>query len=78
MTLGLSHDCKLWLRLSKGMLPVKHVVQKILIAVNYCGRLLPQRLGFLASAYHEMEAAILHANIVCSMMGDLMGALVCW
>ena len=42
--LGLQHVCKLWLEVSKDILPVKHLAPKI-VAVNYCGCQLAQRLG---------------------------------
>ena len=37
-TMGLPRVCKLWLVVSMDMLPVKHPTQKILMAVDYCGR----------------------------------------
>ena len=55
MTSGLPQVCKLWLWVSKGMLPVKHLEPKILMAVNYCGRQLARRLGLVAPAYHKKE-----------------------
>ena len=42
------------------MLPVKHLVKKILIAVTYCGRRLARCLGWAAPAYHEKEGATTH------------------
>ena len=38
--------CKLLLGVSKGMLPVKHLAPKIIMAVNYCWRQLARRLGW--------------------------------
>ena len=37
MTSGLPHVCKQGFGPSKGMLPVRQITQKILMAVNYCG-----------------------------------------
>ena len=37
MTLGLPLVCKLWLGVGKGILPVKHLPPKVVMAVNYCG-----------------------------------------
>ena len=47
MTSELPQVCKLWLWVSKDMLPVKHIAPKILriMAINYCGQLLDRRLG---------------------------------
>ena len=47
---------------SKGMLPVKYLVPKILMAVNYCGRQLAQRLGWTTPAYHNKEGATPHSG----------------
>ena len=44
------------------MHPVKHLAQKILMAVNYCGRQLNRRLGWTAPAYHEKEGAAPHPD----------------
>ena len=62
MTSGLPQVCKLILGVSKGMLPVKHLAQKILkiMAVNYCGRQLARRLGWAAPAYHKNKRATPH------------------
>ena len=45
MTSGLPKVSKLWSGVSKGMLPVKYLAPKILMAVNYCGCQQAQRLG---------------------------------
>ena len=60
MTSGLPQVCKLWLGVSKGMLPVKHVARKILMAVNYCGRQLAQRLGWVSPAHNQKVGATQH------------------
>ena len=60
MTSGLHQLCKLWLGLSKGKFPVVYLAQKILTAVNYCGRLLARRLKWAAPAYHVKDGAIPH------------------
>ena len=60
ITSGLPQVYKLWLGVSKGMLPVRHLAQKILLAVNYCGRQLARRLWWAAPAYHEKEGATPH------------------
>ena len=63
------------------MLPVKHLAPKILIAVNYCGRQLAQRLEWAAPDYHKIEGAAPHmlerASLACCMLGGLMGDLGC-
>ena len=60
ITSGLPQVCKLWLGVSKGMLPVKHVAETIRIAVNYCGRQLALGLGWAAPAYHKKKGTTLH------------------
>ena len=50
----------LWFEASKGMLHVKHLAPKILMAVNYCVRQLARRLGWAAPAYHRKEGATPH------------------
>ena len=57
---GLPLTCYLWLGVSKGMLPVRHLAKKILMAVNYCVHQLFRRLGWSAPAYHKKEGAIPH------------------
>ena len=42
------------------MLSVRHLAPKILMAVNYCGRQLSQRLGRAKPAYHKNEGIALH------------------
>ena len=44
------------LGVEKGMLLVKHLAPKILMAVNYCGRQLARTLGWAAPAYHDKQA----------------------
>ena len=58
MTYGLPQVCYLWLRISKGMLHVRHLAPKILMAVNYCGRQLAEGLGLAAPAYHRKGATM--------------------
>ena len=55
---------KLWLRVSKGMLPVKHPAPKSLksTAVNHSGRQVTLRLGWAAPAYHKKEGATPHSG----------------
>ena len=62
MTSDLPQVSKLWLGVSKGMHPVKHLAQKILkiMAVNYCGWQLALRLGWAAPAYHKKEGITPH------------------
>ena len=60
MTLGLPQVCKLWLGVSKGMLPVKHLAPQILMTVNYCGCQQAQRLAWVEPACHIQEGAIPH------------------
>ena len=43
--------CTLWFGVGKGMLPVRHLAQKILMAVNFFWRHLARRLGLAAHAY---------------------------
>ena len=82
MTSGLPLVSKLPLGVSKGMLPVKHLVPKILkiMAVNYCGRQLARRLGWAAPAYHKKEGVTLNPG-ACKFSlqydGGLMSALGC-
>ena len=38
MTSGLPQVSTQWFRVNNGMLLVKHLAPKILMAVNYCGR----------------------------------------
>ena len=47
-------------RASKGMLLVKHLAPKIIMAVNYCGRKLAQSLRWAAFAYHKKDGATPH------------------
>ena len=42
------------------MCPVRHLAQKILMAVNYCSSQLARRLRWVAPAYHNKKAATLH------------------
>ena len=79
MTSGLPQVCKLLLGVSKGMLPVKHVAQKILkvMAVNHSGHQLARRLGWVAPAYHEQDGIREHASLAFSMTGGVMSALGC-
>ena len=65
MISGLSHVCELWLGVSKGMLPVKHLSQRIvkIMAVNYCGRQVGRMLGRAASAYHKKDGATPHHGV---------------
>ena len=60
LTLELPQVCKLWLAVGKGMLHVRHLAPKILMAVNYCGRQLPSTLGWAATAFHKKEGATSH------------------
>ena len=73
MTSGQPQVCKLWFEVSKGMLPVRLLAPKILMAVNYCGRQLAGRMGWAAPAYHKSDGV----GIASSMMGGLMGDLGC-
>ena len=57
MTLGLPHVCELWFGVCNGMLPVRHLTPKILVAVNYCGCQLAQKLGWVAPACHKNDGA---------------------
>ena len=59
---------KLWRGVSKGMLPVKHLAPKILMAVNYGGRQPDQKVQPL-----KLEGA----SITGSIMGYLIGTLRC-
>ena len=71
---------KLWLGVSNGMLPVRDLVPKVLMAVSYCGHQLTQMLGWAAIAYYrrKVQPRIMElAGIACSMMGDVMGTLGC-
>ena len=54
----------MWLWISKGMLSVSHLAQRILkvMAYNYCGRQLAQRLGWAAPDYHEKKGATPHTG----------------
>ena len=63
MTSGLPHISKLWLGVSKGMLPVKHIAPKILMAVNNCGQQVAHRLDLAAPAYYEIEGTSLHPGM---------------
>ena len=63
MTSGLPQVCKLWLGVSKGMLPVKHLAPKILIAANYCGHQLAPRIGWMATACHKKEGLTPHPGV---------------
>ena len=63
MTSALPQVCKLLLGVSNGMLPMKHLSPKILMAVNYCRRQLARRLGWAAPAYHKKEGAIPHPGV---------------
>ena len=60
MISGLPQVSKLWLGVSKGMLPVKHLAPKILIAVNYCGRQLARWFVWVATTNHKKEGATPH------------------
>ena len=62
MTLGVPHVWTLWLEVSKGILPEKHLAPKIpkIMAVNYCGRQLARRLGMATPAYHKKLGATSH------------------
>ena len=52
----------LWLGVSKGMLPVRHLAPTILkiMVVNYCGRQPARWLGWAAPAYHKTGCSTLH------------------
>ena len=63
MASGLPQVSKMWLGISKGVLPVKHLAPKILMTVNYCGRQLAQWLGLAAPAYHTKEGATPHPGV---------------
>ena len=72
--------CILWVGVSKGMyLYVKHQPIKILMAINYCGCQLPQKLGWAALAYNKKEGATPHpeAHKHSFLSVCLMGALGC-
>ena len=60
MTSGLSQVCKPLFGVSKGMLPVKNLAKKILMAVNYCGCQLARRLGWATPVHLEKEGATPH------------------
>ena len=64
MASGLPQVCKLWLGVSKGMLPLKHLAPQILMAVNYyCWRQLARWLGWAEPAYHVEEGATQHLGV---------------
>ena len=65
MAAGLPHICKLWFEVGKGMLHVKHLAPQILMAVNYCGRQLARRLGWVAPAFHKNEDAAPCPGALC-------------
>ena len=44
----------------QGTFPVRHLAQKILMAVNNCGLQLAQGLGWAAPVYHKQEGATPH------------------
>ena len=72
MTSGLPQDCKLWLGISKGMLPVEHLAPKILkiMDVNDCGRHLP-------TIERKVQPRMLvGASLACSMTGSLMSGVM--
>ena len=63
MTSRLPQVCKLWMGVSKGMLPVKYLVKAMLMAVNYCRRQQARRLGWATPAYHKEEGATPHPGV---------------
>ena len=64
MTSGLPQVSKLWLGVSNGMLPVRHLATNILImAVNYCWRQLARQLRWATPAYHQKVAAAPHPGV---------------
>ena len=52
--------CKLSFGVCKGILPVNHLAQQILMAFSYCQRQLAPRLGWAAPAYYKKEGATPH------------------
>ena len=55
----------------QGHVSVKHLAPKILMADNYCGRLLVKRLGWAAPAYRRKEGATQHLGACkCCLLYD--------
>ena len=76
MTSELPLVCELLLGVSKGMSPVKHLAQRIIVVVNYCWHQLARSLGWATPAYHNKEGASSfskRASIVFSIMGGADG-----
>ena len=79
MTSGLPQVCELWLGVSKGMLPVRHLAPKNpqIMAVNYCGCQLAEGLGgrHLPTIKRKVQTRILeHEGLTCNMTGGLISA----
>ena len=80
MTSALSQVCKLWFGVCNGILPVKYLAPKILMAVNYFRHQQARMLGQAVSACHKKDGAtriLEHASLACGMTGGLMSALGC-
>ena len=63
MTYGLLTFCKLWYGVSKGILPVKDLAPKILMAVDNCRHQLARRLRWVAPTYLKKEGATPHLGV---------------
>ena len=63
MTSGLPQICKHRLEVCKGMLPAKHLVQRILMAINYCGCQITRWFWKAALANHKKEGAMPHPGV---------------
>ena len=65
MTSGLPHVCKLWLGVSKGLLPMKHLTPRILKIMedNYYWCQLARRLGWVVPACHKKDGATPHPGV---------------
>ena len=55
MAMELPQVSKLWLVISKSMLPVEHLRPKILMAVAHCGHQIARRLVQVSPAYLEKD-----------------------
>ena len=63
MTSGLPQVSKYRLGVSKGMLPVMHLAQGILMVINYCGCQISRKLGWAAHACHEKDGATPYSGL---------------
>ena len=62
-----------------GLLPVKYLAKKIIVAVDYCGSQIAQRVGLVGRAYlKKVQYLILECTGVAgNMTGDMVGTLRC-